>query len=71
MWQNRRPFFTQAFKRLNYKQLYLIIQALAEIERLAKHTFSQDIWDRLAELSAFICLPDDPNHLLSLPTFSR
>lgn len=71
VWQNRRPFFTQAFKRLNYKQLYLIIQALAEIERLAKHTFSQDIWDRLAELSAFICLPDDPNHLLSLPTFSR
>ncbi|MDP9499824.1 DNA polymerase III subunit delta [Bisgaard Taxon 45] len=57
VWQNRRPFFTQAFKRLTYKQLYLIIQSLADIERLAKHSFSQDIWDRLAELSALICLP--------------
>lgn len=57
VWQTRRPLFTQAFQRLTYKQLYLIFQQLAELERLAKQDFSADLWEKIAELSITICLP--------------
>ena len=55
VWQNRRPFFTQAFQRLTYRKLYLILQQLAQLERAVKQDFSADVWDMLADLSVEIC----------------
>ncbi|SEQ03676.1 DNA polymerase III subunit delta [Basfia succiniciproducens] len=55
IWQNRRPLFTQAFQRLTYRKLYLAVQQLAELERLAKQEFSADIWDQLANIIPKIC----------------
>ncbi|BFU60299.1 MULTISPECIES: DNA polymerase III subunit delta [Rodentibacter] len=56
IWQNRRPFFLSAVQRLTYQKLYGIIQELANIERLAKQEFSDDVWNKLADLSVKICL---------------
>lgn len=58
VWQNRRPFFTQAFQRLTYRKLYLLIQQLADLERTAKQDFSADIWDGLADISLQFSLSD-------------
>lgn len=52
IWQNRRPFYTQAAQRLSYKKLYALIQQLAELERKVKQEFSDDIWQELARFSA-------------------
>lgn len=51
IWQNRRPLLTQAIQRLTYRKLYLLIQQLADIERLAKQEFSDEVWDRLNDLA--------------------
>lgn len=51
IWQNRRPFFTQAFQRLTYRKLYLLIQQLADLERAAKQDFDQQIWLQLENFS--------------------
>lgn len=56
IWQNRRPLFLSAVQRLTYQKLYEIIQELANLERLAKQEFSDDIWVKLADLSVKICL---------------
>lgn len=56
IWQNRRPLFIQAFQRLTYRQLYLLIQQLADLERAIKKDFSTDIWDQLADLSVQFCI---------------
>ncbi|QIA77546.1 DNA polymerase III subunit delta [Rodentibacter caecimuris] len=55
IWQNRRPLFLTAVQRLTYKKLYEIIQELADIERLAKQEFSDNVWEKLADLSVRIC----------------
>lgn len=55
IWQNRRPLFLSAVQRLTYQKLYLIIQELANIERLAKQDFSDEVWVKLADLSVKIC----------------
>lgn len=57
VWQNRRAFYTQAFQRLTYRKLYLLIQQLADIERAAKQDFSADVWEQLADISLQISLP--------------
>lgn len=51
IWQNKRPLYQNAAQRLSYRQLFLIIQLLAEIERKVKHDFSDDIWYDLEKLS--------------------
>ncbi|OOF55161.1 DNA polymerase III subunit delta [Rodentibacter genomosp. 2] len=56
IWQNRRPLFLSAVQRLTYKKLYEIIQELADIERFAKQEFSDNVWEKLADLSVKICL---------------
>lgn len=56
IWQNRRPLFLSAIHRLTYQTLYEIIQELANIERLAKQEFSDEVWIKLADLSVKICL---------------
>ncbi|OOF42709.1 MULTISPECIES: DNA polymerase III subunit delta [Rodentibacter] len=56
IWQNRRPLFLAAVQRLTYQKLYEIIQELADIERLAKQEFSDNVWEKLADLSVKICL---------------
>ncbi|HHV6871445.1 DNA polymerase III subunit delta [Haemophilus influenzae] len=56
IWQNRRPLFLSAIQRLTYQKLYEIIQELANIERLAKQEFSDEVWIKLADLSVKICL---------------
>lgn len=56
IWQNRRPLFLSAVQRLTYQKLYEIIQELANIERLAKQEFSDEVWEKLADLSVRICL---------------
>ncbi|MCK3657671.1 DNA polymerase III subunit delta [Pasteurellaceae bacterium Pebbles2] len=58
VWQNRRALYTAAFQRFNYRKLYLIIQQLAELERMAKFDFSADVWDKLLDISAKICISD-------------
>ncbi|UWZ93869.1 DNA polymerase III subunit delta [[Pasteurella] aerogenes] len=57
VWQNRRPLFTQCIQRLNYRQLYVIIQHLAKIERKVKMEFSDEVWNELAALSMQIAHP--------------
>lgn len=64
IWQNRRPLFTQAFQRLNYKKLYLIFQRLAELERAAKQDFSTDIWEQLADFSVQFCISHEKSTAL-------
>lgn len=56
IWQNRRPLFLSAIQRLTYQKLYESIQELANIERLAKQEFSDEVWIKLADLSVKICL---------------
>ncbi|MEX4027671.1 DNA polymerase III subunit delta [Haemophilus influenzae] len=56
IWQNRRPLFLSTIQRLTYQKLYEIIQELANIERLAKQEFSDEVWIKLADLSVKICL---------------
>lgn len=56
IWQNRRPLFLNAVQRLTYQKLYEIIQELANIERLAKQEFSDEVWVKLSDLSTKICL---------------
>ena len=56
IWQNHRPLFLSAIQRLTYQKLYEIIQELANIERLAKQEFSDEVWIKLADLSVKICL---------------
>ncbi|OOF59509.1 DNA polymerase III subunit delta [Rodentibacter myodis] len=56
IWQNRRPLFITAVQRLTYQKLYDIIQELANIERLAKQEFSDEVWVKLADLTVKICL---------------
>ena len=51
IWQNRRHVYSALFQRFTYRKLYKIIQQLAELERLAKLEFSNDIWDKLADIS--------------------
>ncbi|MFZ7276204.1 DNA polymerase III subunit delta [Avibacterium endocarditidis] len=55
IWQSRRPLFLQAIQRLTYRKLYKIIQQLAELERIIKLEFSDDVWENLADLSVQIC----------------
>ncbi|TDQ58126.1 DNA polymerase III delta subunit [Mesocricetibacter intestinalis] len=55
IWQSRRGLYTELFKRLTYRRLYLIFQRLAELERQAKQSFDTDIWQGLADLSVQIC----------------
>ncbi|KAA6209837.1 DNA polymerase III subunit delta [Avibacterium paragallinarum] len=55
IWQTRRTLFTQAIQRLTYRKLYQIIQQLAELERLVKQEFSDEVWGKLADLSVKIC----------------
>lgn len=50
VWQNRRAIFSQAIQRLTYRKLYLMIQELADLERLAKQEFSEEIWVKLENL---------------------
>lgn len=56
IWQNRRPLFLSAIQRLTYQTLYEIIQELANIERLTKQEFSDEVWIKLADLSVKIYL---------------
>ncbi|MFD0965523.1 DNA polymerase III subunit delta [Seminibacterium arietis] len=54
IWQNRRSLYTQAIRRMSFRQLYQYIQQMAEIERLIKQEFITDIWQHLTELSVKI-----------------
>lgn len=51
IWQNRRPFFIQVIQRFNYRKLYLVIQQLADIERIAKQEFTDILWEKLLDIS--------------------
>lgn len=53
IWQNRRPAYQAALKRLTYRQLLQLIQQLATLERKVKQEFSDDIWQ---ELARFWCI---------------
>ena len=55
IWQNRRNLYIQIIQRLTYRKLYMVIQHLAEMERLAKQSFSDDIWQSLNSISWEIC----------------
>lgn len=51
IWQNKRPLYQSAAQRLSYRQLFLIIQSLAEIEKKVKQEFSDEVWLDLEKLS--------------------
>ena len=56
IWQNRRHLYTAAIQRLTYQKLFEILQELADIERITKQEYAQDVWVKLADLSVKICL---------------
>ena len=56
IWQSRRPLYTAAIQRLTYQKLFEILQELADIERITKQEYGQDVWVKLADLSVKICL---------------
>ena len=56
IWQSRRPLYTAAIQRLTYQKLFEILQELANIERITKQEYGQDVWVKLADLSVKICL---------------
>ena len=56
VWQNRRHLYTAAIQRLTYQKLFEILQELADIERITKQEYAQDVWVKLADLSVKICL---------------
>ncbi len=56
IWQNRRHLYTAAIQRLTYQKLFGILQELADIERITKQEYGQDVWVKLADLSVKICL---------------
>lgn len=51
IWQNKRPLYQNIAKRLTYRKLFELIQALAEIEKKVKQEFSDNIWHDLERLS--------------------
>ncbi len=55
VWQNRRTLYRQAVKRLTYRQLFLFIQELAELERETKQFFNANIWTSLRLFSGKFC----------------
>ncbi len=55
IWQNRRHLLMQALKCFSYRQLFEIVQELANLERKIKAEFSQDIWEGLRLLSCRFC----------------
>lgn len=56
IWQNRRHLYTAAIQRLTYQKLFEILQELADIERITKQEYGQDVWVKLANLSVKFCL---------------
>ena len=51
IWQNRRALYLSAIQRFTYQQLFEFIQNLAQLERLAKQEFSDEIWGELEDLA--------------------
>lgn len=51
IWQNKRPTYQAVLQRLSYRKLFLIIQALAQIEKSVKQEFSNEVWHELERLS--------------------
>ncbi|MDG6882293.1 DNA polymerase III subunit delta [Phocoenobacter uteri] len=47
VWQNKRGLYQNIMNRLNYQQLFQLCQTLAELERLVKKEFSDEIWFEL------------------------
>lgn len=55
IWKNRRPLYTNMVKRLNKEKLYKLFQQLADIERMIKRDFSNNIWQQLENISLACC----------------
>lgn len=52
VWQNRRGLYQNLIQRLTYRQLYHLIQQLADLEKQVKQTFSDEIWAEFERFSA-------------------
>lgn len=52
IWQNKRMGYQNAVGRLTYRQLYQLIQQLANLERQVKHEFNEAIWQELERFCA-------------------
>ncbi|AWX15340.1 DNA polymerase III subunit delta [Mergibacter septicus] len=55
IWKNRRPLYTNMLKRLNKEKLYKLFQQLADIERILKRDFSNNIWQQIENISLTCC----------------
>lgn len=55
IWSNRRPMYSAIISRLSYRQLFELIQKLAELERASKQNFDQNLWNLLAEFGGQMC----------------
>ncbi len=55
LWQQRKILLTQAAKRLTYRQLFELLQQLANIERQVKNQFDQDVWAALQGFCQRMC----------------
>lgn len=56
IWQQRRTLLTQAGKRLTYRQLFELLQTLANLERQVKNQFDADIWADLQHFCKGFCV---------------
>ncbi|WP_054634325.1 DNA polymerase III subunit delta [Pantoea stewartii] len=54
IWQNRRPLFTEALKRLDAARLQQAIHLLTQIEITLKQDYGQSVWPQLQTLSMLI-----------------
>lgn len=55
IWQNRRDLYRHYIQRSTPRMLFKTIQSLADLEREAKQTFSDNLWHGLTRLSQQIC----------------
>ena len=51
IWQTRQSLYQSAVNRLSYRQLFLLIQTLAELEKKVKQECSDDVWNELERFS--------------------
>lgn len=55
IWQNRRPIYSEALKRLSFNQLSTAVNLLTQLEIRVKSDYNADIWSDLNDLSLLIC----------------
>ena len=58
IWQNKRPLYAAALKRLSTKKLRHLVQLLAQCEILTKTQYEQPVWPLLQQITLECCHTD-------------